>query len=184
MIMYKPFLPLLLALLVFTSCKKETTNPYPDCFNELNETSLYRKGGCGNLFVTAWLDSAHVITFSMDGNGNLPSQTCSTVDLGQIATEVSVNYQIAGSSADSSYFNFCTDVLSGNEAEPEIWPAVSGTLTFAMEKLFAAGESLEAYKVSLWLKNAVFESETNPGGPSFTISEMVIKDVTVGWLPG
>jgi hypothetical protein len=89
--------------------------------------------GCGHVQVYGWsADRAEAVVLRADGSVLNPSTQPATFDLSRDAASVSVTAYVYAS--PQRQFSFCSDVQVTEESSipPELWRAISGTITIAL----------------------------------------------------
>ncbi|WP_304132138.1 hypothetical protein [Ignavibacterium album] len=174
----KHLLILFVASLLLSCDEQEVVN-YPDCINRPD--SIVQSLGCGNLFLYQFIDSSKVITVSLDANRLGLTKKCRAFNLSNVDPAIIVQLEIAGSSSDSVYFNFCNDVMPPNFGVTKKLKATSGQLfvSSSEDSPFAINQS---YRVSIKLKDLrLYDSDNNQ---EIFFNEIIFWDVLVGFLPG
>ncbi len=174
---YSIFLFCLVFFSALCSCRSHS---YPDCIRG-PETGL-RSGGCGDIFVYQMLDNKTAVRVEIDRDIVSLSERCTAFCLDDSPPGVEVILAVAGDDPDAVYFNYCSDTLPP-DAEyliPQRCPCDSGTVTVSVS---GGGEasSNSTYRASVRLEGV---RACCPGQTQRIIDTVIMRDVTVGWIPG
>jgi len=165
------------SLMFFISCStNENESQYPDGIKQPSE--VIESYGCGNVFVYQFLDDTTALVLSIDVSKVKLNQESQTINIENQQAKVSVRLEIAGSSADSIYFNYCNDIIFVNPGKIRTYNAKKGTITFSVSE----DNPTTNYEITIEVLDLhMYDKFDNL---KMIIDKSVFWDVGVGWFPG
>jgi hypothetical protein len=176
------FLNSLLIILFFTGCTKDKqiNSNYPSCFKPLTGRPSIDASSCGNTVMVNISNTQLIAIVINDVNLDLTT-SCKTFDIANYSNDISVSYYTYNHHPDSTYFDFCDDVLYppshyGNKTK---WSATGGSITLAVSKERKNRRVCEElYKMCISLDNIKFIKQNTV--QDTVVPSLIIKDVTCG----
>lgn len=106
----------------------DSTALFPNCIVGTKDKSMF---GCNNVFFGRYIKESpeSAITISIDPTQVLITNRCTSFHLPHAGIDVS--YEIARAFEDSTYFNYCTDVVRSNFGTNIKYEAFDGLLSIA-----------------------------------------------------
>ncbi len=164
-------------LLIFTCCStNENQSYYPDGIDQPSE--IVESRGCGNVYVYQMIDSSTSLVLSINSSKINLTQERQTIDLENSQEKVSVRLEKAGTSLDSIYFNYCTDLVPHNLGKLKIYNGKKGTITFSVSE----DNPTTNFNVTIEVLDLLIYDDSN--NLMMTIDKTVFWDVHVGWYSG
>jgi hypothetical protein len=154
-------------------------NNYPDCFSDIDTTSLEQGLGCGNIFLYQETKQG-IITVIIDPEKIRLSNQCRSYSLTD-GIEINLEIYPAESSNDASrIIDFCKCVKIANTLKRI--PVKADFSKIKMASLFKEGEVQNPERITVQLNDLRFKSPITNTDINF--EEIIFWDVSVGWFPG
>ena len=166
---------------VVLSCKKKAEN-YPGFFDGV-EATHEAMASCGTAQVYVKLNDNSVVFFGLKDEKLEINQEGTIVSLDDLIDWSGVYYYEWTNHPDSLAPQFCDDLAYINSSAIRKWSITNGEIRAAVSKIAVDREFMETYKISIQLKNAIFD-RSESGEDAIIIDNMIIRDALVGWLPG
>lgn len=133
--------------------ESEIQSEFETCIEDPNDGLVV--GGCGNIFAFKFLNEEKntSITVEVDPGKVLVTNQCTDYQIPLEGIEITLNK--AKGHPDSLYFNYCNDIVFGNEALPHQFDCESGIMTI-VSKIDTVDEINNAERISIQLSSLTF----------------------------
>jgi len=171
------------SIIWLVSCSPtEVEFEYPDRINQPSEVTSSQ--GCGNVYLYQFLDSNKALVVKIDGTNSNLTKERQSVDLEDGISFVSVTMEIAGTSPDSVYFNYCTDVAFINQGRLDIYTGAKGIVNYSVSENNPIKDPIWESNYKITVEIFDLHLYDNSGNLKMVIDKIVFWDVSVGWMPG
>jgi len=170
-------------IIMLVSCSPtEVEFEYPDCISQPSEDIL--SNGCGNVILYQFLDSTKALVVRIDATNINLLKECQSINLENGNEHVSVTLEVAGTSPDSIYFNYCNDVAFINQGKLDINNGAKGIVSFSASEDNPIKDPIwkSNYRITVEIRDLNLYDKS--GILKMVIDKIVFWDVGVGWMPG
>jgi hypothetical protein len=172
----------LFVLLLFSCSPTEVEFEYPDRINQPSEVT--HSDGCGNVLLYQYFDGNKALVVRIDGTNSNLTKERQSIDLEYGNSDVTVTLEIAGTSPDSIYFNYCNDVAYLNQGNVDIYIGGKGKLKYSVSEDNPIKDPLWESNYRITVEIDDLHLYDRAGNLKLVFDKIVYWDVGVGWMPG